>query len=359
MNIPFSRGFNFSKWFEARTFQDIVFTKFTEQDFIDVKRLGADVIRVPIAFHNFTLGDKAHTLEPQPSLTTGKWSGEGSTLDKGLLKYLETAVDWAEKHEIYIIIDNHSFHPIDPTDTHIDKILIPVWEQTAEHFKNRSKFVIYEILNEPHGIPDGRWSEIQEAAIKAIRKIDEKHTIIVGGTNYNSLDKMTKVTIYKYDNLIYTFHFYDPHIFTHQGAAWNKPSLAPLSGLPFPYDKNKIPKPHETFIGTWVEDSLNSYEEDSKLTKLSTALDKADKFSNENKVPVFCGEFGVFMRQSPREDRIKWYKFIREELEKRNIPWACWDYFGGFGIFKTEKRGDFPQDLDLDIVNAIGLKEVK
>ncbi|WP_461247449.1 glycoside hydrolase family 5 protein, partial [Treponema sp. R6D11] len=301
MNTHFSRGFNFSKWFEARTFQDIVFTKFTEQDFIDVKKLGADVIRVPIAFHNFTLGDKAHTLE------------------KGLLAYLDTAVDWAEKHELYIILDNHSFHPIDPTDTHIDKILLPVWEQTAEHFKNRSKFVIYEILNEPHGIPDERWSEIQEAAIKAIRKNDQKHTIIVGGTNYNSLEKMTMVPIYKDENLIYTFHFYDPHIFTHQGATWNKPSLAPLSGLPFPYDKDRIPEPHETFIGTWVEESLKHYEEDSKLAKLTSTLDKADKFSKEKKVPIFCGEFGVFMRQSNHEDRVIWYKFIREELEKRNI----------------------------------------
>jgi endoglucanase len=341
MKVPFSRGFNFSKWFESRTFQDIVFTKFAEQDFIDVKSLGADVIRIPIAFHNFTLGKNDHTLE------------------NGLLKYLDTAVDWAEKHELYIILDNHSFHPVEPTDTNIDKILLPVWEQTAKHFKDRGNYVIYEILNEPHGISDERWSEIQQAAIEVIRKFDQKHAIIVGGTNYNSIEKMTKVPVYKDKNLIYTFHFYDPHLFTHQGATWNKPSLAPLSGLPFPFDKNKIPKPHETFIGTWVESSLNSFEEDSNLTKLSSTLDKASVFSKEKNVPVFCGEFGVFMKQSPGEDRVRWYKFICEELEKRNIPWICWDYFGGFGVFKTEQRGNFPSDLNIDVVKAMGLKEIK
>ncbi|MDR2941342.1 MAG: glycoside hydrolase family 5 protein [Treponema sp.] len=338
MNIPFSRGFNFSKWFESRTFKDIVFGNFAEQDFVNVKSMGADLIRVPIAFHNFTLGEKNHTLE------------------NGLLKYLDTAVDWAEKHELYIILDNHSFHPINPTDVNIDKILIPVWEQIADHFNDRGNYVIYEILNEPHGISDERWNEIQEAAVKTIRKADKKHTIIVGGTNYNSLEKMTKIPVYKDENLIYTFHFYDPHIFTHQGASWNRPSLEPLSGLPFPFDKNKIPKPHETFIGTWVEDSLNSYEEDSKLTKLSSSLDKAAEFSKERNVPVFCGEFGAFMKQSPPYDRVKWYKFISEELEKRNIPWASWDYFGGFGIFKTERKGDFPSDVNIDLVNAMGLK---
>jgi len=338
MKVPYLRGFNFSKWFESRVFKDIDFAKFTEQDFIDVKSLGACLVRVPIAFHNFTTDNKDYILE------------------KGLLNYLDKAVDWAEKHEIYIILDNHSFHPVNPTDVNIDKILLPVWEQIAEHFKGRSEHVIYEVLNEPHGISDERWGEIQEAAIKTIRKADKKHAVIVGGTNYNSIEKMTKVPVFKDDNLIYTFHFYDPHIFTHQGASWNKPSLEPLSGLPFPFDKNKVPKPHETFIGTWVEESLNSYEADSNYEKLRSTLDKAAKFSKERNVPVFCGEFGVYMKQSPREDRVKWYKFICEELEKRNIPWACWDYFGGFGIFKTEKRGAFPSDLDIDMVNAIGLK---
>ena len=335
--IPFNRGVNFSKWFESRAFNDIDFNKFNEQDFINVKSLGADVIRLPVAFHNFLTGD---TTE----------------LEKGLLKYLDTAMDWAEKHQIYLIIDNHSFHPINPTDVNIDKILIPVWEQLARHFKNRSSYCIYEILNEPHGIEDSRWNEIQGSVLKAIRKIDEKRLLIVGGTNYNSIEKMLKVTSYNDENLIYTFHFYDPHIFTHQGATWNKPSLAPLSGLPFPSEKNYKHEIHETFKGTWVEACILNYENDSQLSKLSATLKTASDFSKEKNVPVFCGEFGVFMIQSPQEDRVKWYKFICGELDKLNIPWACWDYFGGFGLFNTQGRGEFPEDLNKEVVNAMGLK---
>jgi len=335
-SVPFSRGVNFPKWFEARSFKDIVFDKYSEQDFADVKSLGADVVRLPVAFHNFTLGEGDYTLQG------------------GLLKYLDTVADWAEKNQIYLIIDNHSFHPIDPTDVNIDRILIPVWEQLALHFKDRSDYVIYEILNEPHGIPDERWDAIQEAAIDAVRKIDKQRVIIVGGTNYNSIEKMTKVSVYKRERIIYTFHFYDPHIFTHQGATWNRPSLAPLSGLPFPSDGKSVRDVHESFKGTWVEENLKSYNDDSKLEKLRATLDKAANFSKEKDVPVFCGEFGVYMLQSPPEDRVKWYAFICEELNKRSIPWACWDYFGGFGIFKTQFRGKFPDDLNSDIVSAMG-----
>jgi endoglucanase len=338
ISVPFTRGVNFTKWFESRNFQDIVFSKFIEQDFIDVKSMGADVIRLPVAFHNFVQKDKDHTLEGD------------------LLYYLDTVLDWAEKHKIYLIIDNHSFHPIDPTDPNIDKILIPVWEQLAKRFNKRSKYILYEILNEPHGIPDNRWAEIQGETIKAIRKIDKERLIIVGGTNYNSIEKMTLLPVYPDPNLIYTFHFYDPHIFTHQGATWNKPSLAPLSGLPFPLDNYKIPQIHDTFKKTWVEDALKSYKNDSKLSKLSSTLDVAFSFSKDRDVPVFCGEFGVFMIQSPADSRLKWYKFICEELSKRNITWTCWDYFGGFGIFNTQFRGQFPSDLNIDIVNAMGFR---
>jgi len=338
INVPFSRGFNFSKWFEARAFKDIDFNKFSEQDFIDVKSLDADVIRLPVAFHNFILDEKTHTLEPE------------------LLKYLDTVADWAQKHQIYLIIDNHSFHPVNPTDDNIDKILIPVWEQIARYFKDRGKYVLYEVLNEPHGITDERWGKIQQKTVEAIRKIDKEHPIIVGGTNYNSIEKLFKIPKYTDKNLIYTFHFYDPHIFTHQGATWNKPSLDPLSNLPFPAPENFNPQIHETFKGTWVEEFLKNYEQDSKFEKLSGTLERVVSFSKERKAPVFCGEFGVFMKQSPKEDRVKWYKFIREEFVKKNIPWICWDYFGGFGVFKTQFRGTFPADLDTDVIQALGLR---
>jgi len=337
-SVPFKKGVNFTQWFETRSFEDIKFNKYSEQDFINVKSLGADAVRLPVRFHDYTLSDRKNTL------------------NGGLLILLDTIADWAEKHKIYLILDNHSFHSINATDAKIDNILIPVWKQLAKHFKKRSEYIIYEILNEPHGIDDDLWNRIQGKTIKAIRKIDKKHLIIAGGTNYNSIEKMTKLPVCKDNNLIFTFHFYDPHIFTHQGAMWNKPSLAPLSGLPFPLGDNSLPEVHETFKGTWVEEALKHYSEDSKLSKLCETLDKVCAFSKERNVPVFCGEFGVFMLQSPQGDRVKWYRFVCEELNKRNIPWTCWDYFGGFGIFKSMVKGEFPADLNMEIVNALGFK---
>ncbi len=54
----------------------------------------------------------------------------------------------------------------------VDKVLVPVWSQMAAHYRSRSNLLHYEILNEPHGITDVRWSQIQQQVINAIRAVD-------------------------------------------------------------------------------------------------------------------------------------------------------------------------------------------
>jgi len=336
---PFSRGVNFSGWFESFSANSIPFTRYTEQDFIDVKYLGVDVIRLPIRMHSMTGGAPDYKLDPL------------------LLEFLDIAVNWAEKYEIYLIIDNHSFDPVQPTSSDIHRILLPVWKQIAQRYKNRSDYIVYEILNEPHGISDAIWGEIQERAIAEIRSVDQKHAIIAGGTEYNSINKLSGIPKYKYDNIIYTFHFYDPYLFTHQGATWGgAPLLTNLANVPFPGEYKRLPKIPVDLKGTWVDNSIqNTYLYDASYAALSKTLDKAVAFSLERDAPVFCGEYGVFMRNSQNEDRVRWYEFVTYALDARKISRTSWDYYGGFGIFKTE-IGSFKHDLNVDVVKAMGFK---
>jgi len=336
-SAPFSRGVNFSGWFESFSAGGIPFTRYAEQDFIDAKSLGVDVIRLPIRMHSMTSGAPNYTIDPL------------------LFKFLDMAVDWAEKYEIFIIIDNHSFDPVKKTDDDIDKILIPVWSQVAQRYKDRSDFVVYEILNEPHGISDARWGEVQGMAIEAIRSIDQRHAIIVGGTEYNSIGKLSAIPRYSDTNLIYTFHFYDPYLFTHQGASWGEPPLlSPLARVPFPADSRRMPRIPRELRGTWIENSLTySYANDAGYSKLSSTLDRAVAFSRERDVPVFCGEFGVYMINSLQEDRVRWYAFVADALDKRNISRTSWDYYGGFGVFNSG-TGEFKYDLNTEVVSAMG-----
>jgi endoglucanase len=338
--LPFFRGVNFTTWFEASSPQSIVFSTFTEQDFIDAKTLGIEVIRLPIKMHDMTGGSPDYRLDPF------------------FLSLLDHAVDWAEKHQIYLILDNHSFDPSVSTSADIGGILIPVWQQMARRYRNRSDYILYEILNEPHGIETDVWAEIQERAVRAIREIDPDRWIVVGGAGWNSIDEMLNLPAYPYDKLIYTFHFYDPHIFTHQGATWgDPPTLGPLRGVPFPFDAHEIPEVPKELIGTWMEGNLKySYSRDGTVSALERQLDKAVRFSLERGVPVFCGEFGVFIPNVLSEDRVRWYEIVGILLDLRGIVRTSWDYFGGFGIFKTDRGGSIHSDLNTDIVKALGFK---
>ncbi|HYX07122.1 MAG TPA: glycoside hydrolase family 5 protein [Bacteroidales bacterium] len=334
---PFARGVNLTNWFQTSDSHQIQFTKYTKQDFENIKSLGCDVVRLPINLHAMTSGAPDYVV------------------DTLFLSFLDQAVNWAEDLEINLIIDNHTFNPSESTDPNIGYILNKVWKQLAVHYKNRSKLIFYEVLNEPHGISDEAWGTIQQDVINTIRQVDTKHTIVVGGSGFNSYNNLGKIPEYTDDNLLYTFHFYDPFVFTHQGASWVTPSMVPLAGVPFPYREQDMPACPESIKGSWIESALNDYPNTGNVEHVKQLIDIAVAFRDSRKVNVFCGEFGVYIPNSNPADRNYWYKEVRSYLEEKNIPWTSWDYHGGFGIFKPNTGGRFNYDLNLPLLEALGL----
>ena len=334
----FHHGVNLTNWFQSANVRQIPFKKFTKQDFINIKSLGCDVIRLPINLHAMTSGAPDYIIDPL------------------FYNYLDQAVSWAEELQLHLIIDNHTFDPSVSTNTDVGNILVKVWKQMAEHYKNRSRYIYYEILNEPHGISNQVWGKIQGDVIDTIRTVDTKHTIVVGGADWNSYNDLQGLPHYNDNNLIYTFHFYDPMVFTHQGASWTDPSLVPLSGVPFPYNASKMPDTPSQLKGTWVENSLNNYKNIGTVEHIHQLLDIAVKFQKERNVPVFCGEFGVYMKNSFNSDRTYWYEQVRKYLEANGITWTIWDYEGGFGVFKKDSQNRFSKDLNVPMLQALGFK---
>ncbi len=335
--IPFSRGVNLTNWFQSASAQEIQFTKFTKQDFINIKSLGFDVIRLPINLHAMTSGSPDYIIE---------------TL---FYSFLDSAVTWAEELQIHLLLDNHTFDPATNTDPEIGPVLVMVWTQMAEHYKNRSGYICYEILNEPHGILDQLWGQIQQSVIDAIREIDSVHTIIVGPAGWNSYNNLNAMPRYSDTNLIYTFHFYDPFMFTHQGASWTDPSMVPLSGVPFPYEAATMPACPAELVGTWIESGLNNYPNDGTVSRVQGLIGLAVSFRDNRDVPLFCGEFGVYIPNSTDSDRVFWYKTVSDYLELNNIPWTMWDYTGGFGLFEKGSTEMFEYDLNIPLIEALGL----
>jgi endoglucanase len=335
--LPFSKGVNLTNWFQASSPGSIDFSKYTYEDFSDIKSLGIDVIRLPINLHSMTLGDPDQTLDPL------------------FLFFLDQVITWAEELDLYLILDNHTFDPSDATDPQIGDILNPVWLQMAQHFSGRSEKILYEILNEPHGISHNLWNSIQSDVIQTIRSVDTTHTIIVGGADYNSYNSLSKLPVYDDNNLIYTFHFYDPFVLTHQGASWTTPSMTDLGGIPFPYEASAMPRFPTSLQGTWVQGAFNNYNNEGNANFIKQKIDIAVAFSQQRGVPVFCGEFGVYIPNSDNESRVNWYKVVVDYLNESGIAWTMWDYHGGFGVFEEGGEGLFDHDLNVPLLESLGL----
>lgn len=333
--VPFHRGVNLTGWFQASSARSIQYRKFTKKDFMEIKSLGCDVIRLPINLHGMTAGAPDYIIDPL------------------LFSFLDSAVNWAEELQLYLLIDNHSFDPSANTSPDIGLTLNKVWPQLADHYKNRSNYILYEVLNEPHGITDELWGSIQQQAIDAIRSKDTKHTIIVGPSGFNSYNNLAQMPVYSDNNLIYTFHFYDPFMFTHQGASWNTPSMVSLSGVPFPYNSATMPACPADLVGSWVQQALNNYSVDGTVAKVKSLIDIAVSFKNTHNVNIFCGEFGVYIPNSDTADRVFWYKTVKDYLEEKSIPWTTWDYKGGFGLFKKGSQELFESDLNISLLKAL------
>jgi endoglucanase len=336
-DVPFHSGINLSNWFQVSGVQDIEFSKYTKQDFEQIRSLGCDVIRLPINLHSMTRGAPDYNIDPL------------------FYSFLDQAVNWAEELGINLILDNHTFDPAVSTDPSIGTVLEKVWSQMADHYKNSSGNIFYEVLNEPHGISDNTWNTIQQQVINTIRETDTTHYIVVGGAGWNGYNNLGDIPVYSDNKLIYTFHFYDPFIFTHQGASWNNPPMVSLRDVPFPYNADSMPVFPDDLKGTWVESNFNDYPNTGNVSSVKALLDIAIQFRNTRNVPVYCGEFGVYIPNSRNDQRVFWYETVRKYLEENGIAWTTWDYHGGFGLFREGSNGMFDHDLNVPLLQALGL----
>ena len=336
--LPFHRGVNLTNWLQGSSMKQVQFGRFTKQDFENIKSLGCDVVRLPMELHSMTDGAPNYTVDPL------------------FFSLLDRIVGWTEELELYLIFDNCGFAGTGgETRPNADQILVPIWSQMAAHYQGQAPRLCYEVLNEPHGVSEFRWGQIQQDVIDAIRAVDPNRIIVVTGAEYGGCNNLKNLPFYQDDKLIYTFHFYDPFVFTHQGTNWTNPSMVPLAGVPFPYGAGPVPECPTALQGTWVEAALNSYHNDGTVAHVKALLDVAADFRNQRNVPVYCGEFGVYRLTSKDEHRVSWYKVVREYLEEKGIAWTSWDYQGGFGLFHAGSNELFEHDLNVPVVEALGL----
>jgi aryl-phospho-beta-D-glucosidase BglC (GH1 family) len=236
-----------------------------------------------------------------------------------------------------------------------------LWHSLASHYSTYSpNLVFFEVLNEPaftYMFEDQqtavkRWVSVQERLVKAMRQGAPQHTLIVNDADFGNIAHLRQMPLLADKNVIYNIHFYEPMVFTHQGADWIK-NFQDLRDIPYPFTaqacQNILPKlkvETRQMVEWYCKENWGEAQLELEIAKLSA-------WQKEHDVKLLVTEFGVY-KQANRRDRLNWIRQTRSLFEKYDIGWTMWEYEGGFGL--TKEVGQKRQ-VDLEVAKALGLKE--
>lgn len=198
---------------------------------------------------------------------------------------LDSCVNWCREEGLYVVLDLH-VAPGGQTGINIDdsygypwlltteshrRELCRIWRELADHYRNETTIVAYDLLNEPvasaffetdSAMLNRNLELLFQRVVKAVREVDQNHIVMVSGSMWGQDYSIFKSWDYD-DKLMFTCHRY-----------------------------------HSATTPDGIQDFL----------------DYRKKFNR----PFYMGETGL----EPDE----WIAKFVEMLEQQNIGWTLWPY---------------------------------
>jgi endoglucanase len=292
-------------------------------------------------------------VNPQPMFN----SVRPDQISAEYLGEVDAAVQMILDHDLAVIIDIHpddDFKAQMKEDVFVQKFS-DFWRALARHYARYDpERVFLEVMNEPVMSDPYRWSGIQTKMVAAIREGAPLHTIIATGAKWSNDDELVFLDPLRDPNIIYNFHFYFPHLFTHQGSTWGTYSWQWVKGLSYPSTPESAARAAAAVPDAQDRLSVIRYGyEHWDAARIDAEINQVAEWSRKNRVPVMCNEFGVYREYADPHDRAAWLNDVRGSLEKHGIGWTVWDYSGSFGVVTKANGRAMPDEL---AVPALGLK---
>jgi aryl-phospho-beta-D-glucosidase BglC (GH1 family) len=272
--------------------------------------------------------------------------------------YLDAAIKMILDQGLAVVIDIHpdsDFKAKLSKDDSFVQEFADFWRALARHYSTWDPDrVFFEILNEPEMSDRYRWSGVQTKLAAAIREGAPQHTIIAAGARWSDDDDLVSLQPLQDPNIIYNFHFYDPHIFTHQGATWGAYFWHWVKDLHYPSSPESAAKTAASAPDPVDRLAIIRYGEDHwDAARIDTEMTQVAEWAQQHNVTVVCNEFGVFREGADSKDREAWIHDVRTAFERHGIGWAMWDYSGNFGVVTKKDGQTVPDESTL---RALGLK---
>jgi endoglucanase len=343
--VHIRHGINLSEWF-AQVYDPKGYTKehfeswTTTPDIALVKSAGFDHVRL--------------SVNPKPMMDAMHRQDRGAEY----FGYLDTAMKMILDSGLAVELDMHPDSDfkerLAKEDDFVERFA-DFWSTVAQHYASwDADRVFFEILNEPEMRDAYRWYGVEAKLAAAIRRGAPANTIIATGARWDDDDDLVFLEPLPDMNVVYVFHFYEPHIFTHQGATWGAYYWHWLKGLHYPSSRENAAEVAKLVPEARDRMQVIRYGQDHwDAERIEAEINQAADWAKQRGVPLVCNEFGVFRYFSDPQDRAAWITDVRTSLERHNIGWAMWDYSGSFGVVTNRET---KAKLDEVTVRALGLK---
>ncbi|MEN7342421.1 MAG: glycoside hydrolase family 5 protein [Pseudomonadota bacterium] len=267
---------------------------------------GFDTVRIPVRWSAHTGGAPDYVI------------------DESFFARVTEVVDQALASDLQVILNIHHFEEINAAPEENRAKFLALWAQIGARYKDLPESVYFEVINEPNGQFKGDvMRSIISDGFSKIRETNPTRILIMGGENWSGIKSLPSIPSIDDPNQVYTFHFYDPFLFTHQKASWT-----PLK------DSDEV---------RW---GSRSERED-----LKNAAAYARQVQDETGIPVFLGEVGAY-EKAPYEDVVAYTQATREAFEAEGISWCVWSFTATFPFFDSER-----QQWDARKLGALGLTD--
>jgi endoglucanase len=349
-----SKGIDLNGWlfWPDKDFEQHFTTAFTAADAQALKAQGLSHARLMV-----------------PDWMVFDWDQPGQ-LNQDYIGYLDRAIKLLTANDIGVIVntttptDQGYDHKIgDPANT---AAIAQYWQNLAQHLNQYDPEMVYfEPANEPSGDDPRAWGKIQDQLFAAIRAVAPAHTLIgvptlkygPGDNQWSTIEALASMKPAAVDNVVYSLHFYEPFLFTHQGSDWVSDTMETLRGLGLPYPATTenvepiaktLDQEHPDVADLVRKYGAHGWDSD----KLEALLMRAVDWAQQNKVPLIVDEFGVYRKGgAAAEDANAWVKDVRTILEKHNVGWNLMtSYIDKFFLSKTPSGESV---LDAGIADAL------
>ncbi|MHC4198629.1 MAG: glycoside hydrolase family 5 protein [Planctomycetota bacterium] len=168
----------------------------------------------------------------------------------------------------------------------LQREFLDMWTHVIGELGDDPRVAAWEPLNEPHDVEAGPLMAWYREVVAHVRRLDPTRPVVVEGKGYSNPKEMQDYLKLDVPNVIYSFHMYSPHRFTHC----------------------KGDEPPE-YPGKWGKDYL------------AGEIGAAVRFREKHDVPVYCGEWGA-MTGAPGHER--WLRDVASILEEHSLHWTHW-----------------------------------